>query len=136
MSHYHEIKTQITNRDALVTALTKCGFKAEQIEVHDVAQNLYGYHGDKRNQKANVIVRRKHVGGASNDLGFAQKEDGTFEAIVSSYDKGIGYNDKWLDKVSTQHSIENAKQAFSQNGWEYTESVDDQGRTQLVGVSY
>jgi hypothetical protein len=135
MSHYNEIKTQITNRSALVTALTQCGFTLDQIEVHDEAQNLKGYRGDTREQKANVIIRRKDVGTASNDLGFAQKKDGTYEAIISDYDKRR-YNDKWLDKVCTKHSVENAKQAFAQNGWEYTESVDDQGRTQLVGVSY
>jgi len=135
MSHYLEIKTKITNRSALVTALTKCGYKLDQIEVHDEATNLYGYQGDKRKTKANVIVRRKDVGAVSNDIGFKQAEDGTYEAIISQYDKGK-HNDKWLNKVSTEHSIENARQAFKTNGWDYTESIDDQGRTQLVGSSY
>lgn len=135
MSHYRAIKTKLTNRSALVKALCRMGFTKEQIEVHDKAINLYGYQGDKRNQKANVIIRRKYVGNASNDLGFEQKEDGSYEAIISDYDK-IKYNQKWLDKVSTFHNVENAKTAFATNGWEYTESVDDQGRIQLVGCMY
>lgn len=135
ISHYLEIKTKITNRSALVKALCRVGFKENQIEVHDKATNLYGFQGDKRAQKAHVIIRRKDVGAASNDIGFEQKEDGTYEAIISQYDKGK-YNQKWLDKVSTYHGVENAKEAFEMHGWDYTESIDDQGRTQLVGTSY
>lgn len=68
-------------------------------------------------------------------MGFKEKQDGTFEAIISEYDKRK-YNDKWMDKVSTYHSVENAKEAFSNNGWDYTESIDEEGRIQLVGTSY
>jgi len=135
MSHYLEIKTKITNRASLVKALCKCGFKENQIELHDTPTNLYGYTGDKRNQTANVIIRRQDVGSSSNDLGFVQKEDGTYEAIISEFDQRK-YNEKWLNKVGTEHGIENAKNAFTMNGWDYTESVDNQGRTQLLGTSY
>ena len=102
MSHYNEIKTQLTNKESIIVALTKCGFKTDQIEIHDKAEHLYGYVGFKRNQKANIIIRRKYVGSSANDLGFVKKEDGTYEAIISDYDKAK-YNDKWLNKVSTEH---------------------------------
>jgi len=118
-----------------VCALERMGFKKEQIEVHNEAKNLYGYLGDKRNQKANVIIRRKDVGLSSNDLGFALKEDGTYEAIISDFDKRK-YNDNWLSKVSTYHSVENAKDAFARNNWDYTETTDNEGRIQLVGTMY
>ena len=135
MSHYLDIKTCITNEDALIKALIRKGFKPEQIEVHKEATNLYGYQGDKRQQKANIIIRRKDVGSASNDLGFVKKEDGTYEAIVSKYDSRK-YNEQWLNDVGTFHNVENAKEAFSRNGWDYTETVDNEGRIQLVGTTY
>lgn len=135
MSHYLDIKTAITNKDALIKALIRKGFKAEQIEYHKDKDNLYGYQGDKRNQKANVIIRRKDVGQASNDIGFNQKEDGTFEAIISQYDS-TRYNQKWLNEVGTFHNVENAKEAFAKNGWDYTESINEEGKIQLLGTTY
>ena len=135
MSHYLEIKTRITNQSALVSALCRMGFTKNQIEVHEKATNLYGYHGDKRAQVANVILRRKNVGASSNDIGFVKTKDGTYEAIISEFDKRK-YNDQWLNKVGTYHGVENAKQAFTAHNWDYTESVDDKGRIQLIGTTY
>ena len=87
MSEFVECKTKFKDKKALVEALIAMGWTANQIEVNEVAQNLYGYQGDKRNQKANIIIRRKNVGGASNDIGFVKKPDGTYEAIISEYDR-------------------------------------------------
>lgn len=39
-------------------------------------QPLYGYQGDLRSDSAHVIVRRAHLGRASNDIGFLHQEDG------------------------------------------------------------
>jgi hypothetical protein len=86
MSAYHTQKTQYKDRDCLIAALNAQGYK--EVEVHEVATNLYGYHGDMRSQKANVIVRRKFVGSAANDLGFIKAADGTYSAIVSEFDSG------------------------------------------------
>jgi hypothetical protein len=86
MSAYHTQKTQYKDRDCLVKALNDQGYTT--VEVHEVATNLYGYHGDMRSQKANVIVRRQYVGCAANDLGFVKAEDGTYSAIVSQFDSG------------------------------------------------
>ena len=54
--------------------------------MHEEAVNLIGYHGDTRPERANVIVRRRYIGTAANDLGFVRESDGTFSAIVSDYD--------------------------------------------------
>ena len=39
---------------------------------------------------ANIIIRRQHVGGASNDVGFLKKADGSYELIISEFDKSGG----------------------------------------------
>jgi hypothetical protein len=108
------------------------GFNEDQIEVHQEATNLYGYKGDKRQDKANIIVRRKYVGRSSNDIGWERQEDGTYKAIISKFDSSK-YNKDWNDKLTMNYSIEQAKESFNQHGWNYTESVNADGDFQLVG---
>lgn len=114
MSEFTVCKTKFKDRDALVDALVESGFKREEIEIHETPQNLYGYHGDKRSQKANIIIRRGSVGSSSNDLGFLKKEDGTYEAIISEFDRRSagrhagnagGYNEKWLDSLCQNYAV-------------------------------
>ena len=81
-------------------ALADVGFK--HIEVHDTAQHLYGFQGDIRSQTAEIIIRRKYVGNASNDLGFQRQEDGTFEAMISEYDRRK-YGQPWLKQVMQRY---------------------------------
>ncbi len=100
MSHFTAIKTQIKDAAALVKALSDVGFK--QVEVHDTAQHLYGFQGDIRSQTAEVIIRRKHIGGASNDMGFQRQADGTFEAMISEYDRRQ-YSQQWLNQVTQRY---------------------------------
>ena len=54
--------------------------------VHKKATNLYGYQGDKRSQKAHIILPRSQVGSASNDVGFERTEKG-FKLHASEFDK-------------------------------------------------
>jgi len=63
-------------------------------EVNTKAAHLEGYHGDKRVQTAEIILKRREVGGASNDVGFKKQADGTFTAIISDYDKGGNFGTK------------------------------------------
>lgn len=76
MSHFTTIKTEIKNVNALVKALEDMEF-INQVELHEKAQGLYGFQGDLRPETAEVIIRRKYLGSASNDIGFKQQEDGT-----------------------------------------------------------
>ena len=114
--------------------MKELGFK--EVEVHEKAENLYGYRGDKRKDTAEVIVRRKHVGSSSNDIGFKLNSDGEYEAIISDYDKSIGYGQGWLTKLETSYAIEQTKTAFHNHGWQYSETKNDKGEVQLVGVSF
>lgn len=64
----------------------------DKVEVHHEPSALFGYQGDIRDEKAEIICRRDFVknylgGGASNDAGFTLR-DGCFEAIISDYDNG------------------------------------------------
>ena len=105
MSMYCSIKTKFKDEASLVAALMETGeWTREQIEVHSEAQNLFGYHGDKRKDTAHVIIRRKHVGSASNDIGFRKTESGEFEAIISKYDRSK-HNNKWLGQLKGNYAF-------------------------------
>lgn len=105
MSAFRVHKSQIKLKASILEALADIVMKKrgvsiekardivdEYVEVHHEPVNLFGYKGDIRDEKAEIICRRGFVsnylgGGASNDAGFTLK-DGCFEAIISDYDNG------------------------------------------------
>lgn len=130
MSHFTVIKTQISDIEGLVKALDDSGFK--QVEIYAEAQNLYGYTGDKRSQTAEVIIRRKYVGEASNDIGFKRQPDGVFEAIISAYDRHK-YSSAWLEQLTQRYSYHVAKAKLTAQGFDLvTEEKQTDGRIHLV----
>jgi len=84
ISEYTIVQVEMTDPDAIKAALEEMGYVFEE---HKGAQHLHGYGGDKRQQKAHIIVRRQHVGAAANDVGFLKKADGSYELIISAYDR-------------------------------------------------
>jgi len=138
MSHFVNITTMIKDRHALIRALERMGFKGK-IEIHEKPENLYGYQNDVRTEKAQVIIRRKHVGSSSNDIGFEQKANGLFVAHISEFDQGTGsyasrtgrYGKEWQMKLYTWYGVEKAKCEFEKQGMKYYEDVDDQERPRL-----
>lgn len=97
MSKYEEFRTVIADETYLVEALEQLGYTPE---VHKSGAPLYGYMGDERSERANVIIRRSQLDSASNDIGFARDESGRFQAVISEYDRGIGFNDAWVGRVT------------------------------------
>jgi uncharacterized protein DUF1257 len=128
VSKYNQVETQYKDRDCLVDALGDMGYT--DVEVHEVAQNLVGYHGDLRQQKANVIVRRKHISHSANDLGFVQQEDGTFAMIVSDFDQGK-HNAQWNAKLKGAYGERGAMKVARKKGFHFLGKTVVNGKTQL-----
>ncbi len=130
MSHFTIIQTQIVESDALVQALQDLGFG--QVEVHAIAQQLYGYRGDLRQQTAEVIIRRKFIGRLSNDIGFKRQDNGTFDAIISGFDRKK-YSQKWLNNLSQRYAYHAAKAKLEDRGFNLiSEEVGQQEEIRLV----
>ncbi len=108
MSHYTCIRTQIREVPFLVEALHEMGFA--DVEVHEEAQHLYGYQGDRRPQTAEVIIRRKYIGAAANDVGFKRQDSGAFEAIVSEFDRRNRCNAAWLQELNHRYGYHLVKE--------------------------
>jgi len=128
MSHYTNVKTKLKNKDMLVKALISCGFKSHMIETFDIPVHLRGFQGDERQQLAHIRIKgsgwkgENYVGGASNDLGFEQLEDGTYRFHVSRYDTGR-YGKDFQQKLCQNYSVEVIKKTAQDLGQEFIAPV-------------
>jgi len=143
MSHYTILKTFMKDSTALVKALADMGYST--VEVLDVPLPLYGYQGDFRKasdlnahtrsadeaKKAHVIVRRKYIDCAANDLGFERLSDGTFGAIISGYDSRR-HNAAWVNKLQQRYSYHVAKKKVVGMGFTVQEKVLEDGTIKLL----
>lgn len=116
MSRYNTVATQFKDRDCLVEALNDMGYT--EVEVHEIAQNLYGYHDDMRQQKAHIIVRRKHISQSANDLGFLRNDDGTYSQIVSDFDQGK-HDAKWNVGLKLAYGERGMHKVAKKKGFKY-----------------
>ena len=104
----------------------------------DKAQQLEGYHGDLRQDTAEIIIPRRFIGSASNDIGFKLQEDGTYGAIISDYDRtSMKYNQDWIGKLSQRYSYHKLKDDLSTYGYSVeSEQSTNQGEIVLNVVTY
>jgi hypothetical protein len=103
MSAYMTLLTPMTDQGCLLAALADLGFDRTKAEVHAVPVHLEGYTGDRRSQTAHIIIRRQHVGAASNDVGFLASATG-YQAFVSGFDHprfGTG----WLTQLNSRYQV-------------------------------
>jgi len=97
MSKYEELRTVLSDERFLVEALRDLGYSPE---VSNEGMGLYGYLGDERAEKAHIVIRRRQLDSASNDIGFSRDANGVYRALISEYDCGIGFNEAWLGRVA------------------------------------
>ena len=90
----------LKDRRLLLAALADLGYT--EVEEGE-ALPLYGYQGDRRPETAELVVRRRHLGSASNDLGFARTPAG-YVPIVSEYDQRVLHGGQLLVKLRTAYS--------------------------------
>ena len=94
MSHFVEVKTEYKDQKCLALALKEI---FGNVEVCEQPKALIGWHGDDRSKlvsdnpnyapACHLIVRRKFIGSASNDIGFRHSGDGKWSAYISAFDK-------------------------------------------------
>lgn len=103
MSAYLTLLTPMLDQECLLAALVEVGFDRTKLEVHETPAQLVGYQGDRRAQTANIVIRRRHIGAASNDIGFLATATG-YQALVSGYDHprfGAG----WISQLSQLYQV-------------------------------
>src|SRR5215831_2180611 len=100
MSKYDSFQTTLTEEWALAAALQALGYP---VEIHKDGAPLCGFQGDERPEQAHIIIRRRYLNVASNDIGFIRRPDGRFQAVLSEYDRSIGFDQKWLGRVHQRY---------------------------------
>ncbi|MGD9892255.1 MAG: DUF1257 domain-containing protein [Hyphomicrobiales bacterium] len=88
------------DRRLLLAALADLGYA--QVEEGE-ALPLYGYEGDRRPETAEIVVRRRYLGAASNDVGFTRTAEG-YVPVVSEYDQRALHDGQFLVKLRTAYS--------------------------------
>lgn len=88
------------DRRLLLAALGDLGYPTVE-QGHGLG--LFGYQGDPRSETAEIVVRRQHVGAASNDLGFTCTEQG-YVPILSEYDQRTLHGGQFLVKLRSAYS--------------------------------
>ena len=84
----------------LLAALADLGYA--EVERGE-ALPLYGYQGDVRKERAEVVVRRRFIGSASNDLGFARTAEG-YTPIISEYDQRTMHGGKFVASLRAAYN--------------------------------
>jgi hypothetical protein len=136
MSRYATIKTAFKDEQSLIETLMETGGWSEsQIEVHDVPQHLFGYKGDKRQKKANIIIRKQYVGKYSNDLGFIKDEEGNYEAIISDYDSSK-YGKEWMGKLKGNYVYHKVHRDMEARGRSVTRELCGNGLQRITVTGY
>jgi hypothetical protein len=103
MSAYLTLLTPMTDQECLLAALVDLGFDETKVEIHATPVQLVGYGGDRRAQTANIVIRRRHVGASSNDVGFLATATG-YQALVSGFDHPR-YGAGWITQLSQRYQI-------------------------------
>jgi len=123
------VDLEIADADAIKEALTELGFPYEE---HKIATGLYGYAGDRRSQVANIIVRKKNIGSASNDIGFHKKADGKYELIISEYDKRIRKGQIFTKKFKQVYASKQTQRQLRKKGYKLKkQKVEKDGTIEL-----
>lgn len=145
MSHFAEIECcyKVESHEELMASLEEV-FGKGHVEFHEKGADLFGYGGDNRSKASpkssdyappcEIVVRRKHVGSAANDIGFKFQPDGSIKGYVSDYDRSHTFTPQKRDRVAVDYQLRVGEKAMRAKGITKIERVKlDDGSTRLIG---
>ena len=114
--------------DCLKAALCDLGFAEGKIQFSEqTPQALEGYHGDKREEKAHLIIPRQYVGHVSNDIGFIKESTGEIKTIISEFDQRTDFGETWQNKLTQYYAKHKMHKILKAKGMKWSERVNDKG---------
>lgn len=146
MSHYSEMKVNYKQKfESDFVSSLEDHFGKGTVTVSEDGEAMYGYQGDNRSEKAktssdyapkcHIIIRKKHVGSASNDIGYYRLEDGSYKAYISDYDKGV-FKQEYQDKVAKNYAEKVATKQLKSSGYTVKRSVTSDGKVKLTASKW
>lgn len=106
MSAYITLMTPMMDPECLVAALADLGFDRTKVEIHESPVHLVGYRGDRREQRATIVIRRQYVSGSSNDVGFLATPTG-YQALISDFDRSR-FGSSWIAQLHERYQVHSA----------------------------
>lgn len=129
VSKYMKIATQFKDEEMFRAALRAvCQERGIEVVEYREPIQLTGYLGDTRDEVAHYIISRKHIGSASNDLGF-RREDGEIVAVISEFDTRRG-GQVILNHVKREYARRMVTLMARRRGME-VEEIHENGVTRL-----
>lgn len=147
MSHFAEMQVNFEQRhEAELIAALESQFGKGNVEVHIMPVGLEGFQGDDRSKlrqtskdyapPCHIIVRRRHVGSAANDIGFRRLETGGYAAYVSDFDKTRNYNQQRQGKVLQEYTLLTSEKTLKTMGYSTTRQQLEDGTVRLIGSTW
>jgi hypothetical protein len=116
MSAYSETQTTFKDAELLIAALLEMGISEVRNHVSNPV-TLEDWHGNKRPEKADIVIPRRAVGSAANDIGFVKGADGTYGAIISKHDATSNrYDGAWLRKLKATYADKGIMRTAARKG--------------------
>ena len=118
MSHMMTCKTNMSDKNTIVSALVELGIPQEAIVVSNTALQLQGYGSQKADVE--ILVKRDLYKGYG-DVGFSKTPDGTYSCVVDDMDDSgalaryVGA-DNFSNSVNQWYSALTAKRALRKQG--------------------
>lgn len=135
MSKYRKMATTYTSRAHLRAALVASGVPFEETLPGTAELSLIGYHGDVRPETAAFVVRRAHIGTASNDLGWTwDNQDKVYREVVSNFDSSFQPCTDIRDTVRKEYAYSATVAAARAQGYQ-TRRVDAHDGTIQIKVT-
>lgn len=127
MSAYKKIDCSFKDQETLIDCLKHLGYDPV---IYKEKHNLSGYRNDIREEKAEIIVPKKQISSASNDLGFAYNgESKEYTMICSDYDSHKGV----ADKVKQAYALVAIKSALKKH--KFTISTETKGKDKTITIN-
>jgi hypothetical protein len=134
MSKFDDYETKMDDRDCLVDALRGIGCKPVLANNQVEGDHLYGYAGDRRAERAQVILPRKTLTSASNDIGFHRGPDGMFAAVISEFDSQSGFGAEWRAKLDKMYLEKKGIKDLTAQGYTNFERTEVKNANGFVDV--
>jgi hypothetical protein len=132
MSEYLVCETDMNNIEVILETLGELGFSGDKVSVYEEAISLEGYRGDKREQKGNIVIGRKYVGGAANDIGFEKQSNGSYKAWVSAADKHRGLGKEIMSgRMKRLYSKNMTLRTAKRAGWRIQSCEEEGGKIKM-----
>lgn len=94
------VTTPMWSEEHLVAALAQVDFQTVEVNRSPVA--LESWRGTPLGVEASLVLRRRHLSAASDDLGFVRNDRGSFEMILSE-GNFFRFDRRWIEDLARRH---------------------------------